>query len=90
MEQSDAEHRAQLNVAANSVAERMEGMALRVYLVKGPDDEEARFVEASGMGEAIRLYMGAMVKEFGVNSGWDDDGAEPGSVQMVSDEPVVR
>ena len=65
-------------------------MATRVYLVKGSDQEEERVVEASGMGEAIRLYMAAMVKEFGADSGWDDEGAEPGSVQIISEDPVVR
>lgn len=62
----------------------------KVYLVKGPDQEEERVVEATGMGEAIRLYMAAMVTEFGADSGWDDEGAEPGSVQLICESPVVR
>ena len=63
---------------------------MRAYLVKGPDGEEERVVEATGMGEAIRLYMAAMVREFGKDSGWDEEGAEPGSVQLICDWPVVR
>jgi len=61
---------------------------MKVYRVTG--EGELRYVEATSFGEAIRLFMAAMVTEFGPDSGWDAPGAEPEQVELMSDEPVIR
>lgn len=60
---------------------------MRVYFVKS--DGEERVVEAASFSRAIAVFNAAMLAEYGADSGWTHD-SEPESVQIISDEPVVR
>lgn len=61
---------------------------MSVYLVKF--DGGSRIVEAESFGAAVRLWNGAMLKEFGgEDSGWTEED-QPESVELLDEEPVIR
>ena len=57
---------------------------MKVYHVQA--EGETRIVEAESYGKAVAIFLAAMRREFG--DSWDD--AEPDSVSLLSDEPVLR
>lgn len=57
---------------------------MRVYHIQAEGD--ARIVEAEGYGAAVAAWQAAMIREFGDD--WES--ADPESVSLMSDEPVIR
>lgn len=58
---------------------------MSVYHIQGEGD--SRIVEAETYGTAVALWLAAMKREFGDE---EYEGAEPESVALLSDDPVIR